>query len=110
MPRKSGGAATAGVVEVTITNVADGRGTATIENEAASDDRTVVAGSVDNQIKVVFTAVGSMDGGAISLEIPDDWGDMQRDPREANYIDITPPRVVRWTVSPVTELAWLSRI
>ena len=92
MPRSSGGAATAGVVEVTITNIADGRGTATIENDAVSDDQTVVAGSIDNQIKVVFTAEGTMDGGAISLEIPDKWGEMQRDPREANYVDIRAPR------------------
>ena len=38
---------------------------------------------------VDFTAVGSMDGGAVRLVIPDDWGDLQdEDATEANYVEV----------------------
>ena len=30
-----------------------------------------------------------MDGGSVSFQIPDGWGDMQRDPLERNYINVT---------------------
>ena len=58
----------AGAVEVEITNAADGYGTATISPSS------VKAGSDDNEITVDFTAVGTMDGGAVRLEIPSELG------------------------------------
>ena len=36
-----------------------------------------------------FTAVGSMDGGAVRLVIPDDWGNLQDDDATlANYVEV----------------------
>ena len=70
-------------MEVEISNVADGYGTATISHKEVS------AGSTDQEIMVDFTAVGSMDGGAVRLVIPDDWGDLQdEDATEANYVEV----------------------
>ena len=63
----------AGAVEVEITNVADGYGTATIEPSSVS------AGSNNEEITVDFTAAGTMDGGAVRLVIPDEWGNLQDD-------------------------------
>ena len=79
----------AGRVEVDITNVADGSGSATIST-GTSPAYTVRAGSVDNTITVVYTAAGSMNGGNVSLGIPDSWGDMQADDSKApNYVTVT---------------------
>ena len=51
--------------------------------------KEVSAGSTDEEITVDFTAVGSMDGGAVRLVIPDDWGDLQdEDATEANYVEV----------------------
>ena len=70
-------------MEVEVTNAADGYGTATISPSEVS------AGSNDEEITVDFTAVGSMDGGAVRLVIPDDWGDLQdEDATEANYVEV----------------------
>ena len=82
----------AGSVEIDITNVADGAGTATITADDATsetDAQSVRAGSTKNQITATFTAVGTMNGGAVSFQIADGWGTMQRDPLKRNYIDIT---------------------
>ena len=65
----------AGSVGVEISNVEDGYGNATISHKEVS------AGSTDQEIMVDFTAVGSMDGGAVRLVIPDDWGDLQDEGR-----------------------------
>ena len=73
----------AGTIWVDVTNVMDGSGTATLTSG------TVRAGSTDNLITVVFTAVGTMDGGAVRFTTPDDWGEMQdEDPLELNHIDV----------------------
>ena len=73
----------AGAVEIEISNVKDGYGNATISHKEVS------AGSTDQEIMVDFTAVGSMDGGAVRLVIPDDWGDLQdEDATEANYVEV----------------------
>ena len=73
----------AGTIWVDVTNAADGSGTATL------DTRTIRAGSDDNLITVVFTGEGTMDGGAVRLTIPDEWGAMQvDDPLEPNYIEV----------------------
>ena len=71
-------------IDVTIGNVADGHGTAAIR------PNSVEAASTDNKMTVTFEAPGSMGGGAVSLEIPNGWGEMQSDlSTDPNYITIT---------------------
>ena len=54
---------------------------------------TVRAGSTDNTIKVEFTAIGTMNGGQVSLELPTGWGDMQDDDAdEPNYVTVAAAR------------------
>ena len=78
----------AGRVEVEITNVADGSGSATIST-GTSPAHTARAGSTDNKITVKFTAPGSMGGGQVALELPSGWGGMQADnDDEPNYIKV----------------------
>ena len=73
----------AGIEEVDVVNAEDGTGTA----EITSSD-TVTAGSAGNKIVIQYKAVGTMDGGAVSLRIPSGWGLLQRDPEKPNYIDV----------------------
>ena len=74
----------AGRIWVDIINVKDGTGT------AAATPPSVRADSTDNLIRVVYTAIGTMDGGAVRLTIPEDWGAAQRDDAEKpNYINVT---------------------
>ena len=72
----------AGRVEVEVTNVADGSGTATISPSGAN--ATARAGSTDNTITIVYTAAGTMNGGQVAFEIPTGWGDMQDSNAQAN--------------------------
>ena len=72
----------AGRVEVEVTNVADGSGTATISPSGAN--ATARAGSTDNTITIVYMAAGTMNGGQVAFEIPTGWGDMQDDNAQAN--------------------------
>ena len=75
----------AGTIFVDVTNVEDGSGDAMFD----PTPRTIRAGSDGNLITVVFTAVGTMDGGAVRFTPPDDWGEMQdEDPLELNYIEV----------------------
>ena len=74
----------AGTIWVDITNVEDGTGTASITPSPA----LVRAGSKKNLITVTYTGTGTMDGGAVRFTIPDDWGAMQDDPLERNYIEV----------------------
>ncbi len=80
--RTSSGASTrtAGTATVTLSNVEDGTGTAVLS------PGTIEAGSSNRAIEVVFTAAGTMDGGAVTLEIPDGWGSLQNDPTQRNYV------------------------
>ena len=71
---------TAGTVTVKVGNIVDGVGTATLS------PGSIEAGSNHRAVEVVFTAAGTMDGGAVSLEIPTGWGDMQNDPTKRNYL------------------------
>ena len=73
----------AGTIWVDVTNVLDGAGSATL-----TSDFTIRAGSKNNLIKVEFTGVGTMDGGAVRLTRPDDWGDMQLDPLKLNHVKV----------------------
>ena len=84
---QSGSGYSAGTVNVKVTQVLDGYGTATIES--AGGDAEVKAGGDDNEIQVEFTAVGTMDGGAVSFEKATGWGDFQdNEPTEHNYIEV----------------------
>ena len=68
-------------ITATVTRVEDGSGTATITPKSAR------AGSGNNTIEVRYTAEGAMGGGAVSLQIPDGWGEMQADDAAAaNHI------------------------
>ncbi len=82
--RTSSGASTrtAGTATVTLSNVEDGMGAAVLS------PGTIEAGSSNRAIEVVFTAAGTMDGGAVSLGIPDGWGSMQEDPTKRNYVTV----------------------
>ena len=73
----------AGTIWVDVINAKDGSGTAKLTHRPTN----VRAGSTNNVITVVFTGKGTMDGGAVRLTIPDDWGAMQDDPLELNYAD-----------------------
>ena len=87
-PSPSGSLPSAGTVEIDVTQVQDGYGEATIKATAANAP-TVKAGSNNNQIIVEFTAVGTMDSGAVSLEKPTGWGDFQDDDaKQANYVEV----------------------
>ncbi len=74
----------AGRIWVDITNVKDGTGTATIT------PLSVRASSTDNRIRVVYTAIGTMDGGAVRITIPQNWGLPQNDDAaKPNYVNVT---------------------
>ena len=79
---------TAETATVTITNVEDGAAKAvTIE---AGSDYSVEAGSNHGVVSVKFTALGTMDDGRVSLELPrSGWGTFQRDPAQRNYIQVS---------------------
>ena len=72
----------AGTIWADVTNAEDGSGTVAVATP------TVRAGSTNNKITVVYTGIGTMDGGAVRFTIPEDWGAMQDDPLELNHIDV----------------------
>ncbi len=74
----------AGAVWIDVTNVEDGTGTVSVTPPS------VRASSTDNLIRITYTAIGTMDGGAVHLIIPDDWGAVQDDDNTAaNYVTVT---------------------
>ena len=79
---------TAETATVTITNVEDGAaGAVTI---SAGSNYSVEAGSNHGVVSVKFTALGTMDDGRVSLELPrSGWGTFQRDPAKRNYIQVS---------------------
>ena len=83
--RTSSGARPAGTAPITITNVEDGAaGAVTISPQQ------VEAGSNHGVVSVKFTALGTMDDGRVSLELPTSgWGTFQRDPAQRNYIQVS---------------------
>ena len=75
----------AGTVWVDVTNVEDGTGTVSVS------PMSVRASSTDNLIRITYMAAGTMNGGAVHLIIPDDWGAAQKDDKTAaNYVKVTP--------------------
>ena len=83
--RTSSGARPAGTAIVEITNVMDGAaGPVTI------GPQQVEAGSNHGVVSVKFTALGTMDDGRVSLELPTSgWGTFQRDPAQRNYVQVS---------------------
>ena len=70
-------------ISLTVGNVAAGSGTATIRPSS------VEAGSVVS-VTVAYKAQGTMDGGQVVLQMPDGWGDLQKDDAdEENYVQVT---------------------
>ena len=50
----------------------------------------VEAGSNHGVVSVKFTALGTMDDGRVSLELPTTgWGTFQRDPAQRNYVQVS---------------------
>ena len=84
--RTAAGPRSAGTTTVTLTNVMDGHAKAVKISPQQAE-----AGSSHSQINVTFTAIGTMDGGKVSLELPTSgrWGLMQVDPSQPNYVQIT---------------------
>ena len=73
----------AGTIWVDVTNAKDGSGTVTVTPPS------VRASSTDNTIRITYTGIGTMDGGAVHLIIPDDWGAVQdNNSTAANYISV----------------------
>ena len=83
--RTSTGTRPAGTTTVTILNVTDGAaGAVTI------GPQQVEAGSNHGVVNVKFTALGTMDDGKVSLELPrSGWGTFQRDPAQRNYVQVS---------------------
>ena len=82
--RTSTGTRPAGIATVKILNVKDGAaGTVTI------GPQQVEAGSNHGVVSVKFTALGTMDDGQVSLDLPASWGTFQRDPAKRNYVQIS---------------------
>ena len=84
--KTSSGSRSAGTATVTLTNVADGDA-----QEVKISPREVEAGSSHHTISITFKALGTMDDGRVSLELPTTgrWGTMQVDPAEKNYVRIS---------------------
>ncbi len=89
---------------VTLKNVADGTGSATLSPTA------VEAGSDNRTIEIVFTAAGTMDGGKINLEIPSGWGSMQEDPTLRNYVTTRGSAVSSLQVGSTTATATVRKL
>ena len=71
-------------LNLTVGNVAAGSGKATIRQSS------VEAGSIVS-LTVAYVADGTMNGGRVALQMPEDWGDLQNTDDEAdNYVQVTP--------------------
>ena len=72
-----------GAIWIDVTNAEDGAGIVSVTPPS------VRASSTDNTIRITYTGIGTMDGGAVRLIIPDNWGAAQRnDNTAANYIHV----------------------
>ena len=105
--RNSAGSSTRtamGEAVITILNVQDGTGAATLS------PTTVEAGSNNRAIEVTFTASGTMDGGMVVLEKPNGWGDMQDDPTKRNYVTTRGSGVASLDVGATRSIATISKL
>ena len=114
--RTSSGASTrtAGTVTVKVVNIADGNGAAIIRTNYGIthiESGRIEAGSNHRTIEVTFIASGTMDGGAVILEIPSGWGDLQWDPIKRNYVSVDDRANIsldiqsRFVIANITKLA-----
>ena len=84
----SGAHPAAAPISVRIGNVAAGSGTAMITTPST---HTVEAGSDDNTIQIVYRAAGTMTGGSVRLQSPENWGTLQEtDSAADNHIRVEP--------------------
>ena len=74
-----------------VKNVAKGTGTVTFNTGDPVDPSRVAAASSGNQITFDFKAVGTMDGGAVSMDVPGDWSSPQRVSGVAGYVTASTP-------------------
>ena len=82
-------------IEIELGKIGDGIGLTSKTRSPVTLSPTIVkAGSLgDNAIRVTFTSAGTMDGGHVALEIPDNWGAVQTDdPLKRNYVTTVPPQ------------------
>ena len=85
-------------IKITLGNIEDGlartsKTRSPVTLSTSERDATIKAGSrIGNTIEVEFTAAGTMDGGHVSLELPTsgEWGLMQTDPQQPNYVTTNP--------------------
>ncbi len=77
--------------ELTVKNVEKGRGTVTFNTGDPVDQSRVAAASSGNQITFDFKAVGTMNGGAVSMDVPGNWSPPQRTQGVAGYVTVSAP-------------------
>ena len=74
--------------ELTVKNVEKGRGTVIVETGDPVDDQRVAASS-SNQITFNFKAVGTMNGGAVSMDVPGNWSPPQLTRGLPGYVTVS---------------------
>ena len=81
----------AGSPEFMVKNVVKGSGTVTFNTGDPVDPSRVAAASTGNQITFDFKAAGTMDGGAVSMDVPGNWSPPQRVSGVAGYVTASTP-------------------
>ena len=76
---------------LTVKNVEKGKGTVTFNTGDPVDQSRVAAASSGNQITFDFKAVGTMNGGAVSMDVPGNWSSPQRTQGVAGYVVVSAP-------------------
>ena len=76
---------------LTVKNVAKRTGTVTFNTGDPVDPSRVAAASTGNQITFDFKAVGTMDGGAVSMDVPGNWSPPQDVSGVAGYVTASAP-------------------
>ena len=76
---------------LTVKNVEKGKGTVTFNTGDPVDRSRVAAASSGNQITFDFKAVGTMNGGAVSMDVPGNWSSPQRTQGVAGYVAVSAP-------------------
>ena len=76
---------------LTVKNVEKGKGTVAFNTGDPVDQSRVAAASSGNQITFDFKAVGTMNGGAVSMDVPGNWSPPQRTQGVAGYVTVSAP-------------------
>ena len=106
-------ARTAGTVTVKVGNITDGNGSAiirTTDGITHIESGRIEAGSNHRTIQVIFIASGTMDGGAVILEIPSGWGDIQGDPIKRNYVSVDDRSNISLDIQPRSVIANITKL